>query len=94
MTASTQTDARVGREAHAAGATGCFDFYVITANPSDFPGKHVVRRWRFQVFSSRPDVEPHAVVDTLDEARASIPAGRSRFRRAPADDPVIVETWL
>ena len=56
--------------------------YVIYANPSDYPGKYVVRR---QVVTSTAivnDAEPLGVVDTLDQARALLPV------------MLIVETWL
>jgi hypothetical protein len=68
---------------------------VIYRNPSDFPGKYVVRRQ----WAGRGGVliEPGtlAVVDTLDQARAAVPPEQdTRLNRQPDDDPCIVEVWL
>lgn len=41
-----------------------------------------------------PELEPHAVVATLEEARASIPDGMRNIRRALSDDRAIAEVWL
>lgn len=71
--------------------------WTIFENPSDFPGKFVVR-----IFTANgepphepiPNRRPTAVVDTLEEARAALPEGLTRFSRDEKDDPVIVEVWL
>ena len=69
--------------------------WVITENPSDYPGKFVVRR-RMTTADGKQYVVfgPTAVVDTLEEARAAVPPGTVCFHRDPSDDPVIVETWM
>lgn len=73
-------------------------FFVVYDNPSDYRGKFVVRRHFVMRTVDRTFVRvaiiPHAVVDTLEAARAAIPAGLTRLLRVPGDDPVIVETWL
>ena len=63
--------------------------YVIYQNPSDFPGKFVLRRW----VGLNPDQKP-AVCMTLAEARRAVPPNKYRLPRFDNDDPVIVETWL
>lgn len=68
--------------------------FAIYQNPTDYPGRFVVRGWTWTASSLAPDAEPTAVVDTLDAARAAIPAGLVCEPRAPGDDPVIVEVWL
>jgi hypothetical protein len=70
--------------------------FVITANPSDFPGKFVVRENVIARGSSEPilDPAPLAVVDTITEARAAVPPDRICMPRSPKDPPVVVETWF
>ena len=67
--------------------------YAIYYNPSDVPGKYVVRRWWIDVGSLTPDPDRH-VVDTLEEARKLIPDGFTCVPRYMNDDPVIVEVWV
>lgn len=67
--------------------------YVITFNPSDAPGKYVVRAW----IGGGQDHGPtklHIVCFSLDEARAYIPQGLVCWPRQDNDEPVIVETWF
>ena len=68
--------------------------YVIYFNPSDFPGRYVVRGWTAGIGECQPDAEPLGVVDNLEAARAKIPPGLHRLSRLPGEDSVIVETWL
>lgn len=63
--------------------------WAIYENPSDHPGKFVVRRW----VGLTPDLEAK-VCDTLAEARTAMPAGLFRMNRFPHDDPVVVEAWI
>lgn len=70
--------------------------FTITQNPSDYPGKFVVRRW---AINSRrpepsPDPLPWCIRNTLEEARATLPHDLSCFKRHPSDDPVILESWF
>lgn len=68
--------------------------WVIYCRPRDFPAEHVVRRWRIGAGTMEPEAKPWAVVGSLEEARAKVPAGLYRIVRDPKDDPVIVETWI
>lgn len=46
--------------------------FVITANPSDFPGRHVVRRTVIRRgLPMLTDRKPTAVCQSLEEARAA-----------------------
>jgi hypothetical protein len=74
-------------------------FYTVYENPSDFPGKFVVRRMDFRmgphgVSEAVFDKDPMAVSDTIDEARAVIPEHCFNIGRMNMDDPVIKEVWL
>lgn len=70
-----------------------YPMFVVYKNPSDFPGKFVVR-----LFNMDKPVHMAAVKDTLEEARAAIQQGPPfmfhNVGRSPQDDPVIVETWI
>jgi hypothetical protein len=69
-------------------------FYVVYRNPSDYPGLYVVRRhW---VHSGGPIAEaaPLIVTQSLDSARAVIPADLYNIGRYPEDDPAILEVWV
>lgn len=68
--------------------------WVVYANPSDFPGKFVVRRQLVYAGQVVPDHKPRFVGDSLEEARASIPPGLYRQNRHPEDESQIVETWF
>ena len=74
-------------------------FFVIYRNPSDYPGKFVVRERVLRREHER-QVEYVArigcVCDSLAEARESIPH-REQYILIPQscdDDPVIAETWI
>lgn len=68
--------------------------YVVTHNPSDFPDKFVVRKWRIHSGGCEPTAE-YETFDKLDEVRQKMREhGKSCLARHPMDDPVIVETWL
>lgn len=65
--------------------------WTIYANPSDYPGKWVVRQW----FGETPD--PMAgVCDSLELARDLVwrAGGSFCLHRAADDDPAIHETWI
>jgi hypothetical protein len=72
------------------------EMFVVYANPKDYPGKFVVRRGHVGGERILWNVEPTAVTDGLEEARAAVPnrEARGRFPRADSDDPVIVETYV
>lgn len=74
---------------------GVIRMYVITENPSDHPGKLVVREWHIRKGEpAKPLAEFHDISDSLDDARGSIPGGLMMVPRSEDDDPVIVESWL
>lgn len=64
--------------------------YAVYKNPSDYPGKFVVRKF----IGETPDVNPSIVADSLIEARKVIPRDKVRLTPSITDDPVIIETWL
>jgi len=68
--------------------------FVIYDNPSDYPGRIVVRR--NLILPGRVQVEPvpECIVDDLAAARLCIPEHYVKLRRTPHDDPCIVESWL
>ena len=68
--------------------------FVVYENPSDYPGQVVVRQCFVRDGEWLPAILPHAVVETVDEARDRIPKGLACVPRSPQDDPVIVEVWL
>lgn len=70
--------------------------YVVYNNPSDFPGQHVIRRWRIPVTGDPiPDEAPIVVHPSYAFAVAQLPPGLARIPRdVDLDDPSIVETWL
>lgn len=61
----------------------------IYEHPEDYPTKYVARLWNLE----RP-TPLAAVADTLEEIRATIPAGMVSITRSETDDPCIVETWI
>ncbi len=71
------------------------DLWVVYANPSDYPGKFVARRWIKERFDThfKGTAEKH-VSSNLQALRDEICIGRHRFARLESDDPVIVETWV
>lgn len=73
-----------------------FRAFTIYENPSDFPGKFVVRGWTINESGQLlVDAEPTAVVNTLVNARQAVPADCcAMLNRSHLDDPVIKEVWL
>lgn len=72
--------------------------WTIYRNPSDFPGKWVLRG---HDIGGPADSEPASiahpdcvVADTLEQARAAVPPGLACIPRSESDDPTIVEVWL
>ena len=68
--------------------------WTIYREPDDYPGQWVLRG--HEVFPGRC-VTAHSVcfvTRTLDEARAKVPPGTRRLRRAQEDHPVIHECWV
>lgn len=67
--------------------------WTIYRNPSDFPGKYVVRAY---VVGSGcvTAASTHHVRNSLDSARSTLPANLVNLGRAIHDSPAIVETWV
>lgn len=70
--------------------------YVIFKNPSDHPGKFVVRLRRMIGEEGVLDATPVAVVDTLEAAREKIENTDCLLclPRGPHDEPEVIETWV
>lgn len=68
--------------------------WTIFHNPTDYPGKMVVRKFIARNGAVIPSAEPLCICDTLEECRARIPRGLILTPRSPEDDPVIVESWI
>lgn len=72
--------------------------YSIYENPKDYPEKFVVRKWFIKSTSKQPfpEVTPHCIADTLEEARHSLSKEGPLVKLMPNsdDDPCIVENWL
>lgn len=64
--------------------------YTVYKDPTDYPGKYVVRRFD----GLQPDPQPTAVTDNIKQARDHIPDNMYHIERCPNDDPKIVETWI
>jgi len=68
--------------------------YVVYENPADYPDKWVVRDWKITTGVQAPEFEPRAVVESLKEARATIPEGAVNLGRRLLDDLCIYEVWV
>lgn len=66
--------------------------WTIYDHPSDYPDSFVVRPFSVGLVSAPCAV--HAVADTLEEARATLPQGLIQIGLLPDDDPRIAETWI
>jgi hypothetical protein len=70
--------------------------YTICENPSDHPGKFIVRRWRVADEGSAADLRPMFIGETLEEVREVVRAIMPRgvcLGRAQHDDASVIETW-
>lgn len=68
--------------------------WTIYERPADYPDSFVVRRWTIRAAGPEPDLQPLAVVTTLEQARASLPPGLVCLTRSPDDPPCVVEVWI
>lgn len=66
--------------------------WAIYDNPLDHPERFVVREWSVEGSVVTPSNEV-SLFDTLEDARASLPAGLA-LSPVPEPDPAIVEVWL
>lgn len=78
----------------AARAADALQMWTIYERPKDYPESFVVREWWLTSGGIAALAPPVAVVGTLDEARAAVPAGKRNLGRPSEVDPVIVEVWL
>lgn len=69
----------------------CFalPMFTLYAHPSDFPGHFVLR-----LFDIDQPTDIVFLADTEDQAVMAVPEGFVRLNRNPADDPVIVATYI
>lgn len=68
--------------------------YVIYRNPTDHPGKFVVRIQFASAGSIQAAAQPLVICETLEEARAAIPPGLYNLGREAGDEPQIYEAWV
>jgi hypothetical protein len=68
--------------------------WAIYNNPSDYPGKWVVRGYGVGTNGSAHRHEDCIVADSLPQARAALPPGLYNLGRAAFDDPAIHESWI
>lgn len=68
--------------------------WTVYEDPSDYPGKFVVRAFTIRPNVVEADAEPLVVCDTIEEARAAIPLEAVALGRDPCDDPAIREVWI
>lgn len=68
--------------------------YTIYKDPTDYPGRVVLRVFDVQPGGTIPADTPAFVGDTVAEARSQVPAGLACFSRSPEDPTAVVETWL
>lgn len=72
------------------------DIWVITFNPSDFPGMYVLRRQEMVPGIEGPVIDRDALVSkTIEPLRHRMRLqGLHNLGRDPNDDAVIVECWI
>ena len=76
------------------GITG-LPMYVLYDHPSDYPNHFVVRPALVASKRGKAQFSRNGFLfDTIKEARDFIPKGMVRIHRDPADDPVIVESYI
>jgi hypothetical protein len=68
--------------------------YVVYFDPSDYPGRYVVRQWEVGPRSTAHCSEPLIVCDTLQQAQDAVPSGLVRLARDPLDEKQIQEVWV
>ena len=90
MKGDTTINAAIARDLqHIFVGRGELVLWVVTKNPSDYPGKFVARPGMTGGMSKNV-----LVCDTLDELREALPWGLHRIERHSADDPVVLEVWI
>lgn len=82
-------------QAPAVGHLSSLLLFTIYRRPRDYPDEYVVRRWSIRrMLPTHEGGEPYARGKTLQEVRRALPPGLYNMGRDPADDPVIIETWV
>jgi hypothetical protein len=76
-----------------AASLGQLLIWTIYQHPRDFPDWFVARPYVIRPKTSGP-MPMHLMAHTLDCLRLMLPNGLTRLDRQPADDPVILETWV
>lgn len=67
--------------------------FVIYFNPSDYPGRYVLRQWIIDSNQIIPTTNVH-IEDTIKKVRKHLPKDVSIIVKNDMDDPCIVETWI
>lgn len=67
--------------------------YTIYFNPSDFPGKFVLRAYHIGRGTVEAD-DKFKLGDSANEVRQHVPKGLVNIGRNADDDPVILEVWI
>ena len=68
--------------------------WVITHKTSDYGERYVLRMHLLTRSGHVIDKNPVAIESTLEDIRKWVLPGMTCVPRDPADDPVIVETWV
>jgi hypothetical protein len=68
--------------------------FCIYENPTDYPGKFVVREWTIGPGTVTANPSAAFVGTSIETARGALPEGLVRIERDLHDDPVIREVWL
>lgn len=72
---------------------GGFLSWAIYHNPLDYPGRYVVRA--FAILGGLPvPTDDVQLFDSLEDARASVPAGLHCEPRQEHEHPSVVEVWF
>jgi len=68
-------------------------FVAIFDHPKDAP-QHVVARWNASIAGGVVAARIAGYYETIDQARADVPAGAVRFMPMIGDPPNLVESWM
>lgn len=87
----TQQQARAMQQA--ARDTGILLVWTVMRGTADFASSIVCRPFLVSDGLASP-VFRYLIAKNIEELRVQLPPGLCCFPRTPADDPVILETWL
>ncbi len=77
--------------------------YVVTENPTDFPGQIVVRQWDVVMGKHSGQMAPRGKPELIAPVGTAgwfhvhahlVDLGLERMKPAPGSDPVIQEVWV